>query len=277
MIRAERTLMEEIDELKMTTTELNRKMDGLERGNNALMAGAEESKRKMDGLERGNKSLMAGAEESKRKTDRLEREIDGLKRGKNALIKREILCAFYTAIGHQSNTPRSFTYEWMTQNLELMQSIFGIHSGDAIYFLRLLDPRSTKSLIKEGNIAAHHHTLAEARIAVGGQEQPLQMFIDLLAERSDEDTDIESAANELKLHLRHNYPKLQEVVELDKPRREQEEADKVSRIVSDVLHHLRYDAGSPWNFAHSAQPLPPPPPPPPGTYDSNLAHGTAYQ
>lgn len=62
---------------------------------------------------RGQQGFLRAVEE---KVNSLKKGMDELIRDMNALIKREVLCAFYTALGHQDTTPRSPTYERTVQH-----------------------------------------------------------------------------------------------------------------------------------------------------------------
>ena len=53
------------------------------------------------------------------------------KRDRDILVKRELLCNFYIAIGHPDNCQRSITFGWLNERRSLLQEVLEESEGEA--------------------------------------------------------------------------------------------------------------------------------------------------
>jgi hypothetical protein len=189
----------------------------------------------------------------------LQGEVWFLRENRATLIKRELICAVYTALGHPDNTPRTSTYDWIVHQKPLLESIFNVNHEKLKEILRLLDPRQKGSLIKAGNMVAHCHSLADAREVI--YEDALITILDLLDQATpDTTTDLQSAAHTLRLQLVDDHPILAEIPDADDSFRERakEKEDlinEIRQINEGLINKIRMD------FQFSARPTNPPPAP----------------
>ena len=82
---------------------------------------------------------------------------DGIKDIRKRLVRRQLICSLYTALGHQSNDPREGTLNWLKkgQGAEYLRSISGWDQDQTRGLLKLMDPSPPTSIIQMGNDAAH--------------------------------------------------------------------------------------------------------------------------
>lgn len=126
------------------------------------------------------------------------RRLEHLETERNSLIKRESLSGFYRAFGHQRNTARPPTHNYLLTQGPFLQKTFSLSQKEINDLLDFLD---STQLAMEGNDAAHNFTLADAMAAVGENEPPLRKFVEFLVRRYGEDTEIAQAAEQLEEEL----------------------------------------------------------------------------
>jgi hypothetical protein len=227
-----------------------------------LRANREEIQANREEIQAHREEIQANREEIQAHREEiqvLQGEVQFLRGNRATLIKRELICAVYTALGHPENTPRTSTYDWIVHQKPLLESIFNVNHEKLKEVLRLLDPRQKGSLIKAGNMVAHCHSLADAREVI--YEDALITILDLLNQATpDTTTDLQSAAHTLRLQLVDDHPILAEIPDADDSFRERakEKEDlinEIRQINEGLINKIRMD------FQFSARPTNPPPAP----------------
>ena len=177
----------------------------------AVTGGAEEElNTKIRRLENQNQAL-------KYKVLLLENELRGFRDGggemsdiEKRLVRRQLICSLYTALGHQQNDPREGTFDWLENGggAEAFREISGWDRGQTQDLLELMDPRPARSIIRVGNDAAHTYSFDDAKRAVGDDEESLRRVIDFFTVQYGVSGDMSTAAGKVQRSLGRSNAKL---------------------------------------------------------------------
>ena len=156
-------------------------------------------KDKIRELETQNRALKFQIQKLERDIVGLTEAGDGIEDIRKRLVRRQLICSLYTALGHQSNDPRGGTLNWLKgQGAEYLRSISGWDQDQTRDLLELMDPSPPTSIIHMGNDAAHGYSFDDAKRAVGEDEESLRLVIDLFTVQYGESGDMHGAAARLR-------------------------------------------------------------------------------
>ena len=170
----------------------------------------EELNTKIRRLENQNQDLQSRIQDLESEIRRLRDTEVGMSSIQRRLVRRQLICSLYTALGHQKNYPREGTFDWLENGggAEAFREISGWGRGQTQDLLRLMDPRPAGSIIRVGNDAAHTYSFDDAKRAVSNNEESLRRVIDFFTLQCSASEDMGTAADRLQGSLGRSNTKL---------------------------------------------------------------------